>query len=388
MIVTCFILLLSMNLEYLQTSHTFHVERIIDYLSNSLPLCALHQTRTIIFFCYVFAVVIEFLFYPPYESGNSPFGVTAFYVPLIFVIILHILLSLFYSFGALFERATWRTCFALLYFLHTPIPLVVLIGGLIALNTKDSGDYSFSFFVTFAVAFFVDFICGVISRPSQHVALSFEIIGIVPSLILFSLYSAGYIKRVFIPFIPLFFYYILYFVLLFLLTPVCRPCHGCALKFFSDPEITAEFQAAVDPALKPFKNRADWADEPDAIGTEHISRREQRSRWSKAQDTENLTRVPARARFQLYNVDATPENPLYLASPLPMFAMVLLTVLIFVQVLSPIATFYFWLGGAFILLVVSVLINSRATACGCMSFTNLDIKCVDVLWDHPSLSIL
>ena len=377
-----------MNLEYLQRTHTFHVERIIDFLSNSLPLCALHQTRTIIFFCYVFAIVIEFLLYPPYQSGNTPFGSVAIYTPLIIVIVLHILLSLFYSFGALFERATWKTCFALLYLLHSAVPLVVFIGGIIIFNTHSEDEYIFPFLVTFAVAFFVDFICGVISRPSQHVSLSFEIIGIVPSLILFSLYSRNIIKYASIPFIPLFVYFGLYFIMLIFLTPFCKKCHGCALSFFSDPEIAAEFQAAVDPQLKPFKNRADWADEPDAIGSDHGSRREQRSRWSRTQDNENLTRFPARAHFQLYNVDATPENPLYLASPLPMFAALVLTVLLFIEFLSPLSTFYFWLAGAVILLLVTILVNSRATACSCMSFTNLDVKCVDVLWDHPSLSIL
>ena len=377
-----------MNLEYLQSSHTFHVERIVDYLASSLPLCALHQTRTIIFFCYVFAIIIEFLLYPPYSSGNTPFDSVAIYTPLIIVIALHILLSLFYSFGAIFERATWRTGLALLYLLHSAVPLVVFIGGLIIFNTQTSDKYLFSFITTFAVAFMLDFLCGVVSRPSQHVSLSMEIIGIVPSLILFALYTEGKIKSVTIPFIPLFVYFGLYFLLLIFLTPMFKTCHGCALSFFSDPEIAAEFAAAVDPQLKPFKNRADWADEPDAIGSDHGSRREPHSRWSRTQDAENVTRFPARARFQLYNVDATPENPLYLASPLSMLATLILTILCFIEMISPLTNFYFWLGGAVILLIVTILLNSRATACSCMSFTNLDVKCVDVLWDHPSLSIL
>jgi hypothetical protein len=377
-----------MNLEYLQSSHTFHVERIVDYLASSLPLCALHQTRTIIFFCYVFAIIIEFILYPPYSSGNTPFDTIAIYTPLILVIALHILLSIFYSFGALFERATWRTSFALLYLLHAPVPLVVFIGGIIIFNTQTSDQYLFSFLTTFAVAFTLDFLCGVVSRPSQHVALSFEIVGIVPSLILFALYTKGKITKITIPFIPLFIYYGLYFIFLIFLTPICKGCHGCALSLCSDPEITAEFSAAVDPQLKPFKNRADWADEPDAIGSDHGNRRDPHSRWSRAHDTDNITRFPARARFQLYNVDATPENPLYLASPLPMLATLILTILFFVEMISPIANFYFWFGGAVILLIVTILLNSRATACSCLAFTNLDVKCVDVLWDHPSLSIL
>ncbi|EAY00093.1 hypothetical protein TVAG_328550 [Trichomonas vaginalis G3] len=376
-----------MNLEYLQSSHTFHVERIIDFLSNSLPLCALHQTRSIIFFCYVFAGLIEFLLYPPYANGNTPFDSVAIYTPIIIVIVLHLLLSILYSFGALFERATWKTGFALLYLLHTSIPLVVFIGGIVIFNLQEK-NVEFCFLTTFAVAFFIDFLCGVISRPSQHVSLTFESIGIVPSLILFALYSKGKIQKYYIPFIPLFAYYALYLLLLLFLTPIFKGCHGCALTFFSDPEIAAEFAASVDPQLKPFKNRADWADEPDAIGSDHGSRREPRSRWSRAQDTENVTRFPARAHFQLYNVDATPDTPLYLASPLPMFATLLLTVLVFIEIRSPLSNFYFWLGGALIILLISIVVNSRATSCSCLAFTNLDTKCVDILWDHPSLSIL
>lgn len=376
-----------MNLEYLQNSHSFHVERIIDFLASSLPLCALHQTRTIIFFCYAFAIVLEFLLYPPYSIKNTPFDSVSILTPVIIVLALHLILSIFYSFGALFERSTWKTTLALLYLLHAPIALVVFI-GIIVLFNQDEPAYLFGMFLTLAVGIFVDFLCGVVSRPSQIVPLSFEIIGLVPSLVLATLYSKSIIKQVWVPFIPMLVYYTLYFLMLLFLTPLCKACNSCAVSLFANPEISAEFAAAVDPQLKPFKNRTDWADEPDALGSDHGSRREGRGRWSRAQDGEHITRFPARAHFQLYNIDATPESPLYLASPLPMLSAAVLTALIFIECWSPLANFYFWLVGASLFVVIAVILNSRATACSCLAFTNLDEKCVDVLWDHPSMSIL
>lgn len=375
-----------MNLEYLQNSHTFHVERIVDFLSNSLPLCALHQTRTIIFFCYVFAIIIEFLLYPPYSIGNTPFDSSAIMAPIIIVIILHVILSIFYTFGALFERATWKTALALLHLLHAPIPMVLLIAGLI-INTNTQKDAIYGFSVSLTIAVFLDFLFGVSSRPSQVIELSFEILALFPSLLLFVLYQDQSFTQVWVPFIPLFGFFFFYFLFLLFLSPMCKPCNGCTVSMLSDPEIAAEFAASVDPLLKPFKNRADWADEPDALGSDHGSR-EPRSRWSRTHDSEYVTRFPARARFQLYNVDAAPENPLYLASPLPMFSFLVATTLFFIQTVSPLANFYFWLVGVILFVVFSLLMNSRSTACGCMACTNLDEKCIDVLWDHPSLSVL
>ena len=373
-----------MNLEYLQSSHTFHVERIVDFLSNSLPLCALHQTRTIIFFCYVFAIIIEFLLYPPYSIGNTPFDSSAIYAPIIMVVVLHIILTLFYTFGTLFERATLKTAFALIYLLHAPIPIVILIGSLIVLNND---NYLKGLTTTFTIAIFIDFLFGILSRPSQIIELTFEIFALFPTLLLYSLYLSNYIEKNWIPFLPSFIYFFLYFFFLILLNPYCKICHNCTISLLSDPEIAAEFAASVDPLLKPFKNRADWADEPDILGSDH-GNKEPRQRWSRTHDNDLIIRFPARAHFQLYNVDSSPENPLYLASPLPMFSFLILTILIFIQTISPLSNFYFWLVGSFILIIISILLNSRATACGCMACTNLDEKCIDILWDHPSLSIL
>jgi hypothetical protein len=40
------------------------------------------------------------------------------------------------------------------------------------------------------------------------------------------------------------------------------------------------------------------------------------------------------------------------------------------------------------LLVLALILNSRATACSFLAFTNLDDKSLNVMWDHPSLSVL
>lgn len=375
-----------MNLEYLQNTHTFHVERIMDYLSHNLPLCALHQTRTIVFFCYIFAFIIEFLLYPPYSIGNTPYDQSTLFLPLIIVVILHLLLIICYVFGALFERANCMTTFALLFLLHAALPFVITIGTIIIVN-KTEPNYYFNLSITLAVAFFLDFICGVISRPSQRIVLLFEIIACVPSFILTALYFNNTISQVWISFIPSYIYLGFYFIFLLFLAPFCRPCHHCTLSFLSNPEIGAEFDAAIDPQLKPFKNRAYWEDEPDVLGSDHGNRRERASRWNRNQD-ENMTRFPTRAEFQLYNVDATPENPIYLASPLPMLALTIVLSVALVHCLTPLSNFYFWFAAALAILVFAVLLNSRSTACSFLSFTNLDDKCVDILWDHPSLSIL
>lgn len=444
-----------MNLEYLQDSHTFHVERIMDFLSRNLPLCAVHQTRTIIFFCYLFACLIEFLLYPPYSVGNTPFTISTLIIPIIIVVCLHIILAICYVFGALFERASCITGLGLMFFFHVMVPLVFLIGYIIISTTNVPTDrYYFSFSIVFALAFFLDFVCGFISRRKQVVALSFELIAVIPAAILASLYFDGIIDQVWLPFIPPFVYFGIYFTFLLFLLPCCGALRHCTLIFLRDPEISVEFEAAIDPQLKPFKTRTDWADEPDALGSDHgidsigtpgtigidmglnlspgntmalgpggknkigqiggqptgigsgpigpgmagpagvasggsVLRRENRSRWmTRAQEGETITRFPSRADFQLYNVDAGPHSPLYLASPLPMLCFAIFLSVILVQCMKPLSNFYLWLALTFILLIVVIMLNSRATACSFLAFTNLDDRNVDILWDHPSLSLL
>ncbi|KAK8891365.1 hypothetical protein M9Y10_028573 [Tritrichomonas musculus] len=446
-----------MNLEYLQESHTFHVERIMDFLSRNLPLCAVHQTRTIIFFCYLFACLIEFLLYPPYSVGNTPFTNNTLLIPIIIVVCLHIILAIFYVFGALFERASCVTGLGLMFFFHVMVPLVFLIGYIIVSTTNVRTErYYFAFSIIFALGFFLDFICGVLSRKKQVVALTFEILAVVPAAILASLYYSHIIKKVWIPFLPPFIYFGIYFTFLIFLSPCCGVLHQCSLKFLSDPEISVEFEAAIDPQLKPFKSRTDWVDEPDALGSDHGIdsigtpgtmgidmgmnlgsgnpmalgpggstnlgkmggqgpsgigagsigagigigsgsgttggsglRRENRPRWmARTQDGETITRFPSRADFQLYNVDGAPKSPLYLASPLPMLLFAVFLSLILVQCITPLTNFYLWLALAFILLIISIMLNSRATACSVLAITNLDDRNVDILWDHPSLSLL
>ena len=377
-----------MNLDYIQTTHTFHVERIMDYLSKSLPMCAIHQTRTIIFFCYIFAFFVDFLLYPPYSVGNTPFTQTTLVLPVIIVISLHLLLTICYVFGALFERASCRTGFGLIFLLHAPIPLVMGIGGVIMLN-EEKPDYLFVSSILMCIGVFLDFICGVISRPSQKVITSFELIAACPCFLFTALYQKNIIKKVWIPFIPPFIYIGLYFITLIFLAPCCGNFGNSMRKFLSDPEITAEFQAAMDPQSKPFKTRTDWNDEADIMDSDrNINRKEKSSKWKRNLLPERITRFPSRAEFQLYNIEATPENPVYLASPLPMLALAIVLSICLVHCLHPLSNFYFWIFFGVVLLAISILLNTRATACSFLAFTNLDNKSVDILWDHPSLSIL
>ena len=320
----------------------------MDFLSRNLPLCAIHQSRTIIFFGYLFAAVIEFLLYPPYSTRNSPFGTTTLFLPVIIVVVLHLLLTVCYFFGALFERASCMTSLGLLFLLHASIPFVLIIGGIIVLNQKSPNVY-FCFSVIMAVAVFLDFLCGVISRPSQRIILSFELIAVVPCAILAALYFADRIKKVWIPFLPPFIYFGLYFLVLLCLAPCCGKCRGVTLMVLSDPEITAEFAAAIEPQLKQYKTRTDWVDDQDQAGSDHGSRG---TRLRQRPDgDENNTRFPKKADFQLYNIDATPENPLYLASPLPMLTVAILLSVCLVHCISPLSNFYFWFTGAVALVV-------------------------------------
>jgi hypothetical protein len=376
-----------MNLEYLQSTHTFHIERIMDFLSNNLPLCAIHQSRTILFFCYLFAILLEFLLYPPYSIGNTPFDSSTLFLPLIVVVVLHLVLTVCYVFGALFERASCATSLGLLFLLHAPFPIVLAIGGIILL-IQSPNSYGFALSVIATIAFSLDFICGCLSRPSQRIILSFELVAGVPSGILAALFFDGQIAKAWIPFLPPFIYFGLYFVVLLTLSPCCNTIRPHMLTFLADPEIQAEFAASVDPQLKPFKSRADWADEPDRFGTDQAQRREPRNRWSQPNEGQSATRFPSRADFQLYNVETAPDNPLYLASPLPILALAIVLSVGLIEIISPLADFYFWGAGALGIFVIAVLLNSRATACSFLAFTNLDDKCLDVLWDHPSLSIL
>lgn len=371
-----------MILDTLQNTHVFHVERIIDYLNAKLPLCAIHQSRSILFFCYVFALIIEFLLYPPYSSGNSPFSLSTMFVPLLLVVFLHIILSLFYLSGALFERASWKTAFALLYFLHAPVPLVNFISAIVMFNQEDP-NYLFGFSVSCTVSFFIDFLCGIVSRPKQVVPLSFEF-ALMLSFSLEALYAKKMITSHWISLIPMYLYYIFYFSSLLILTKFCSCCNSQLIKLFSNPEITAEFKAAVNNSS--YKNRVDWIVDDNEQRDEHVGK--QNIRGYRTQETERIVRFPSRAKFQLYNVDGTPEYPLYLSSPFPVFVTLIITVLFTLQTITPFANFLVWLCLLFVLLIVSILLNSRTTACSFISFTNLDEICVDTLWDHPSLNII
>lgn len=351
-------------------------------------MCAIHQTRTIIFFCYIFAFFVDFLLYPPYSVGNTPFQLSTLLVPVILAIALHLLLTICYVFGALFERASWRTGIGLIFLLHAPIPLVLAIGGVVLLN-EEKPNYWFAISVLMCVGVFLDFICGVVSRPSQKILLSFELIAACPCFLLTALYQKKILTKVWAPFVPPFAYIFIYFIALVFLTPCCGSFGNAMRRFFADPEIAAEFQAAMDPQLKPFKVKTDWNDETDIIGSDrNTNRREKVSKWKRNLLPEKITRFPSRAEFQLYNIEATPENPVYLASPLPMLALAVVLSICLVNCLHPLSNFYFWVFFGVILLAISILLNTRATACSFLAFTNLDNKSVDVLWDHPSLSIL
>jgi hypothetical protein len=71
-----------------------------------------------------------------------------------------------------------------------------------------------------------------------------------------------------------------------------------------------------------------------------------------------------------------------------MFALMVFVAVCMVHCISPLSDFYFWSAGAVVLVILAVILNSRATACSFLAVTNLDDKIVDILWDHPSLSIL
>ena len=365
----------------------FHVERIMDFLTQNLPLCLVHQTRTIIFFCYLFAILIEFLLYPPYSVGNTPFTFGTLFLPLIIVLFLHFILSIAYIAAAGFERASCRTVFGLMFFLHAPLALVMVIGVIVLVATNFSNLY-FSLSIIVTVAVLLDFLCGFISRPRQIVILSFEILAAFPMGILTTLYFNKTIKDVWVPFLPPFIYFGIYFIVLLFLVPTCccKGLNACTLKMLADIEIKAEYEASGE--YQSFKGKSTWAGDSDDGGSDHGSRKKSRSRWSKSQGNIASRKFPSEDSFQLYNTNGLNDNYLYLASPFPMLALVILLSVILIHLMSPLPSFYIWLLVSTILLIAAILLNSRVTACTCCAITNIDDKDIDVLWDHPALSLL
>jgi hypothetical protein len=365
---------------------SFHVERIMDLVSHSLPLCAVHQTRTLIFFCYVFVGILEFLLYPPYSTDSATFTLGTLFTPLLFVVVFHVILTVCYVFAALFERASCVTGFRLLYLLHGPLGFVFLVGSLIVLSRDSPDSFAFDFSVILTVGFFVDFCCGFVSGRTNIVSLSLELIGLFPGGILASLYFKGVISSAWLPFVPPFVYFGIYFGILLFLVPQCELRRECLVQFLADPEIRAEIEWAYTTGSG--KNRDEMGKE-----REKPSKRSHRTMSSEYMDVttqaeQQNTRFPANAEWQLYNLPTQPSSPIYLASPLPILMFAVFLGICLVHVMSPICDFYFWAGGAVLLVVIAILLNSRATACAFLAITNLDERCTNVMWDHPSLSVL
>lgn len=372
------------NLDYLQISNTFHVERILDYMTPNLPVCYLHQSRSIIFFCYLFAFVIDLVLIPPYQSQTSPFSLNTLLFPFIAAMFIHLLLAIIYSFSAFFERATLKTIFALLFLLHFPFVLFLFF-GLIALSNQEAPDFKFVLSLCSFIGSLIDFLVGFFSRPSQKVLLSFEILSIFPSSFLFFLETQDLLHHRIIPFIPIFVFSLVYFFSIFLLTFFCRPCRTCMTSFLSDPEIEAEFSAATDGQLKQFKDQPYWGGNTDGLEFKKAKQK------YYGNSIENRTKFPFQAEFQYYLLESRSDRKrdyIYLISPFPMLAFMSISIFLYLHLIYNFQNFIFIFAGFIFVLILSIFLNSRACACSFLSISNIDSQNAMILWDHPSLFAL
>lgn len=396
----------TLDLSYLEEVH-FHIERIIDFITPSTPLFSIHQARATLLFFYVIAFTVIICFSTEYKSGCLV--ITSFVIcfPLLCVSLFHTLLGIAYKICAFFCGASFRTIFGIFYYIHDSFGVTIFC-LLIVYFSVDIEDSTSMFFIGLLTAFFADFIFGIISAPNQHVFLLFEIIAICPTLTLWILHRKSIITNIFYIFLPICVFYCIYFLMLIGLSGCFPKCiKTLSMSFFNDRALSAEYEAADD--FQSYWNSALWRDDTQprihekkiddsSSSSENegiVKHRKGRISGAGSVDEPNLLmnskkkdfRFPRKEAFQLYKIDELPKHPFFICSLCPLLILASIVILIAYHVKHKLHSFLITFCGLIALFLFSIVFSSRAVPWSIMSITNLDTDTVNILWDHPSISL-
>lgn len=407
----------TIDLTYLEEEN-FHIERICDFITPSTPLFNIHQARTVLLFFYLIALSIILCFIPQLMKGSPVISVFVICFPLICVTILHILMSFAYILFSLFSGASFRTIAGIHFYLHSIISMVVF-SLLIVKFAKDIESPLFMNLVGLCAAFFIDFITGIFSSRNQRVFLLFEGVFIIPTLLIWSLYLKKIIPSHLYIFIPAAVFYFIYFSLIISLSNIMPKCFNkISTRFFYDEAIFAEYEAADD--YQSYWNSALWRDDTTTMDNDKKKKKRSSllSSSSSSSSANNYSmfsksgkkgksgtstyeeprlminvkkkdfRFPRKEKFQLYKIDDLPRHPFFICSLVPFISFAGLIILCLIETIKKITGFLLIAICIFFVILFLIFFNSRAVPWYMFSITNLGLETINIMWDHPSLSLI
>ena len=379
----------SIDIVYLEETE-FSNERIFDFLDTTIPLCSVHQTKTVLTFFYLISGLIIYMTFPLSHRESSPLWDTTTFIPIIFTAAIHVLMTTLYIVFALFAGASIKACLGLVFCHHTIYPIVVGIGSIIvAIYGKTISLFFLALFS--AISILLDIIIGVISQPSHKFQLMFESIGMLPCSILIILYKLGIVPH-FAVYIPFCVFFIAYIVIIITLMKCCKPWNKCTYSFLSDPEIMAEFVASND--YESFWNSSYWRE----TQTRRRSDSDSSSSSSEAKTRESIDlsflidtnkrelKFPKKEKFQLYKLDTEQEKPFFISSLIVSVVFTAFMVTCLFNAIRPFRSFYYLIAVFVLLIFFTAILNSRAIGYNMCAITNINNDILDILWDHPSFS--
>ncbi|OHT00673.1 hypothetical protein TRFO_32586 [Tritrichomonas foetus] len=384
----------TLDLSYLEETN-FHIERIIDYITPSIPLFSIHQARTVLLFFYAISIAVIYCFVPQFIKGSTVITEFVICFPIICVTALHIILSFGYILFALFAGASFKTLLGILFYLHTSYPIAIFTILMLQFS-RDIKNLLFLFLIAASISTCLDLILGFISASYFRTFLLFEGVLLLPSFVIWTLFIKGIIPSKFYIFAPSILFYFLYFNFLIGLAK-CSPkfFNKISIKFFNDATLYAEYEAADD--YQSYWNSALWRDDTLRVHEKESSSSSTSSQSSVNQKGEPKIllsskkkdfRFPRKERFQLYKLDEIPQHPFYICSLIPFVLLAGITATVAIHCFSEIPGFLIVFAAEILCLVMAIVFNSRAISWNCFTITNIGRDTINILWDHPSLSTL
>ena len=384
---------MTLDLPYLEDQR-FHIERILDFITPTIPLFSIHQARTTLLFLYCISVGVIYCFIPQMKNGSTVISVFTLSFPLICVTAFHIILSLLYIIFALFAGACFRTLVGIHFYLHTNYAIAIFSLMMVHFS-NDISNPVFMYLVGCAASAFLDFILGLYASSNHRTFLLLDLVFIFPTLLIWSLFEKNIVPSKFYIFIPSIVFYLIYFNLLIGLAKCMPKCfHKLSAKFFSDSSLYAEYEASEN--FQSYWNSALWREEPIRLHIKETSSSSSSSEFENNIDAPLFTsgtkkkdfRFPRKEKFQLYKLDDISKHPFYICSLISSLVLAGNIVLVLIHCYNPIPGFLIIFGCTLILLIFSIIFNSRAIAWNCFAITNIGNDIIHILWDHPSLSMI
>lgn len=382
----------SIDIKYLEDRY-FNNERIFDFLDTNIPLCSVHQTKTVVTFFYFISFVVIYLMWHQVFKETSPLPINVVFTPIVFTSGIHILMTIFYIVFALFEEASIRTCISFVYNNHSIYPFIILFGYII-IQTNGITLNIFWLAVFMTISIVLDIIFGLYSSISHRISLIFRIIGMAPCSILVILHTLNMVP-LWSVYIPFFAYFAIYSIILLSLLKCNKQCSNRTVNFLYDPEIRAEFVASDD--YESFWNAAYWRDNTQIrrrSASEDSSSSDEVSSTRNAPDSTALINIqnkkeqkfPKKENFQLYKLDTMIDKPIFITSLEMNIVFISFIAVMFVDAFKTIPGFYYIVGLFPIVLFIVSLLNSRSFGYNSCVITNINTDHIDILWDHPSFS--